>query len=742
MMAEDPGATDRLDSLTLETVSQVYAQLGELADRFIQAWEVQGQPELADFVPDAGPVRRLALVELIKIDLEFNWLGTGSPRYIDDYRKAFPELDEGGLPSDLLFEEFHLRREAGLQVDPEEYLQKFPDNAEQLRRLMNLDTPTATTAVFQAQKKDSLNRIQPGDTFDDFQLLNLLGKGSFASVYLARQISMQRLVALKISVQASAEPQTLGQFDNEYIVRVYDQRFLPEQDLHLLYMQYVPGGSLDEVLKHLRTIPIAERSGSDLLSAIDHSLEQRGESRSEDSPLRKQIANMTWSQAVGWLSSRLARALEYAHRRGVIHRDVKPANVLLTPDGVPKLADFNVSFCSKLEGASAAAFFGGSLAYMSPEQLQACNPADAREPDSLDGRSDAYSLAVLTWELLTGKRPFAEPSFEGNWTDALTRLEQSRYEMASEWTQSHGAGLHRVLTKALLPERDDRWATCESFAQQLELCADPRSEQYLLPTPNNWRYRIRPILFWLILAATVIPSLLAALLNFSYNHQKIISQMSESAERHFMFVQTVTNAVAFPLGLGLMAWLVRSTSVGRHGLPKKACSVDELLSFGRYSAWICVILWTLAGMTYPLSMRVGGFEMPIATSGHFFFSLFLCGLLAVSLNFFGVTALTLRVAVPWCLNQNLTVNGLQPQLSGLSRSCWLYLLMSAAVPMITITALVTGNREGISSYLIVTSLGGAAAFVAVLLLFRSILHDIETLSRISRIVDPDQFDGR
>lgn len=741
MMAEDQDATDRLDTLTLETVSQVYARLGELADRFIQAWEEQGQPELADYLPAAGPVRRLALVELIKIDLEFNWLGEGSPRYIDDYRTAFPELDEGGIPSDLLYEEFHLRREAGLQVEPDEYLQRFPENAEQLRRLMNLDAPTATTAAFPAQKKDALNRIQPGDTFDDFQLLNLLGKGSFASVFLARQISMQRLVALKISVQASAEPQTLGQFDNEYIVRVYDQRFLPEQDLHLLYMQYVPGGSLDEVLKHLRENPQENRSGSDLLSAIDHSLERRGESRSADSPLRKQIATMTWPQAVGWLSTRLARALEYAHQRGVIHRDVKPANVLLTPDGVPKLADFNVSFCSKLEGASAAAFFGGSLAYMSPEQLQACNPANAREPDSLDGRSDAYSLAVLTWELLTGTRPFAEPSFDGNWTDALNRLEQSRYDMADKLTEAnYGAGLQRVLSKALSPDRDDRWATCESFAQQLELCADARSEQYLLPGPDSWRFRVRPVLFWLILAATVLPSVLAALLNFSYNYQKIISQMSESAEQYFMFVQTVTNAVAFPLGLAVMAWLVRSTAVGWNGAQKKVATVNELLNFGHYSAWICVILWTLAGLTYPLSMQLGGFDMPIAISGHFFFSLLLCGLLAVSLNFFGVTALTLRVAVPWCLNQQLSVKGLLPKLHSLGRSCWLYLLMSAAVPMLTTTAMVTGNQEGISSYLIITSLGGAAAFVAVLFLFRSILHDVETLSRISRIVDPDHVD--
>ena len=99
---------------------------------------------------------------------------------------------------------------------------------------------------------------------------------------------------------------------------------------------------------------------------------------------------------------------------GVLHRDVKPANVLLAADGSPKLADFNVSFSSKLDGATPAAYFGGSLAYMSPEQLEASNPDHSRQPDELDGRSDVYSLAVMLWEMLTGTRPFGEERVAAN----------------------------------------------------------------------------------------------------------------------------------------------------------------------------------------------------------------------------------------------------------------------------------------------------------------------------------------
>src|SRR5262249_6136805 len=151
-----------------------------------------------------------------------------------------------------------------------------------------------------------------------------------------------------------------------------------------------------------------------------------GESPHEDSASRARLAGRGWGEAVCWLGRCLAEALEHAHQRGVLHRDVKPANVLLTARGWPLLADFNVAFCSKLEGANASAFFGGSLAYMSPEQMEACNPADPRTSASLDGRSDLYSLGVVLWELLTGRRPFPDELLAADWPTALERLATQR----------------------------------------------------------------------------------------------------------------------------------------------------------------------------------------------------------------------------------------------------------------------------------------------------------------------------
>src|SRR5207248_8053885 len=201
------------------------------------------------------------------------------------------------------------------------------------------------------------------------------GKGAFGSVFLARQISMQRMVALKLSADKGNEPQTLATLEHPNIIRVYDQRTLPGQRVRLLYMQFAPGGTLAEVVKHVRATPPATRNGSLLATAVNESLAKSGAGFSENAAWQRRMAVCPWPETVCRLGIQLANALDHAHRQGVLHRDVKPANVLLAADGSPKLADFNISFCSQLDGASPAAYFGGSLAYMSPEQIEACNPA-------------------------------------------------------------------------------------------------------------------------------------------------------------------------------------------------------------------------------------------------------------------------------------------------------------------------------------------------------------------------------
>ena len=257
-----------------DPATRVWGAVSDHLGAFARAWEAGSPPDLRAFVP-AGPpeVRRLVLVELVKLDLD-SWLQRGTPRPVEEYLGAFPELaDGGGPPCDLLYEDFHLRRQAGRDPNPVDYYRRFPGRAAELARLLGGTCPARSTSVFAARAPAA---VEPGGRLDDFDLLALLGQGQFARVFLARQRSMQRLVALKVSACRAAEAETLAQLDHPHIVRVYDQRVLEDREIQLVYMPYLPGGTLGEVLAHIRKVPAAERAGRTLLEAVDVSLIRRG----------------------------------------------------------------------------------------------------------------------------------------------------------------------------------------------------------------------------------------------------------------------------------------------------------------------------------------------------------------------------------------------------------------------------------------------------------------------------------
>ncbi|MFD9615251.1 serine/threonine-protein kinase, partial [Streptomyces sp. NPDC059083] len=244
-------------------------------------------------------------------------------------------------------------------------------------------------------------------------------------------------------------------------------------------MQYLPGGTLAAVLKRVRATPPELRSGRLLLDAVDAALEEKGEIRTTGLRVREEIAALSWPETVAWLGRRLAEALDYAERQGVLHRDIKPANILLSADGVPKLADFNISFSDHLAGSSPVAYFGGSLAYMSPEHLAASHPTLPGTVDDLDTRSDIYALGVVLWELLTGRRPFPRVEAKDSQDYVEQELALRRRPIAAEFLDDLPAdcpaSLRRVLLTCLSPRRDDRWVNGAELAQQFELCLDPRA---------------------------------------------------------------------------------------------------------------------------------------------------------------------------------------------------------------------------------------------------------------------------
>jgi serine/threonine protein kinase len=683
------------NAVDLDSASRLWSDVSDRLEEFAKAWDTSSSPpEIRSFLPSVESAAfKLTLVEAIKLDVDRR-LQRSIERPLEDYLREFPILSDGGLPFDLVYEDFHLRRQSGRSVDPADYYRRFPAVADQLSRLLDSSVLGHSTSVAAAVPQV---RFEPGFRVDDFDLLALLGEGQFAQVFLARQCSMQRLVALKVSASRGAEAQTMAQLDHPHIVRVYDQRFLSEQHVQLVYMSYLPGGTLLNVLNEVRATPPERRSGQTLLRAVDTALHARGEMPPPTSPVRAEWAARSWPAAVCTLGMKLARAMDYAHQHGVLHRDIKPANVLLTPDGEPLLADFNIGCCSKVEGAGPAAMFGGSLPYMSPEHIEAFNPAHPRPPDSLDGRADVFSLAVTLWELLAGERPFPKELSTTTWPDLLDELVALRKkgptsEAIASVSDGDVPGLRELLLRCLDADPSKRPTSAGEMASELSLCLRPATRALVRPVPRYWRDFVRRHPYWTVIIAGVIPNLLAALFNIEYNSE-IVEKWKEDrgAVNVFNAMISPLNGIFFPLGVVIFALAMRpiASSLRRTGLTELDGARRRTLRIGAIGAIVCVACWTVAGLTWPIVLRAaaGPPNQGPQAYVHFLASLVICGLIAAAYPYFLITFVAVRVWYPTLLGPGGPNAADQPALDRVDRELSRYRAAATAVPLVGVALL-------------------------------------------------------
>ena len=621
----------------------------------------------------------------------------------------------------------------------------------------SISTGTLESAFAITSPPARLTQIEVGQCLDDFDLLVELGSGAFARVFLSRQRSLQRLVAVKVSANRGNEPQNLAQLDHDYIVRIFDQRILPDRDWLLLYMQYLPGGTLLDLVQAIRRAGRPPDSGQALLDAVDNALESRGEIRPTESATRTELATLSWPETVAWLGKRLADALHYATSRGVLHRDIKPANVLLAPDGTPKLADFNISFARNVSGASPFASFGGSLSYMSPEQLMACRPGHTQDAANLDTRSDIYSLAVVLWELLTARKPFDDSAAQaararsggsGGDTTALELMLTTRAQGISSAARAAlptncPAALRRVLLKALSADRDQRWASGAELAEQLQLCLDPQARDLVDPPARSWRLRLRPFFLPIAFLAILIPNLLAGAYNIQHNHLLIVSQLSEQAQGRFMLVTTLINLIVFPFGTAVLIYWCRYVILVPRRLRRGPAPPAENLARARHDClvasdrmvFVVFGLWLLSGLTFPLTMQFAAGGIPGRSAIHFFGSITVCGAIAIAYPFFLFTFYIVRSIYPELVAHGETNPREAEQLRALSRRLPRYLAIAASVPLLGIVAVSFLTAPEIAEVIVpirVLCIGGIAGFVLVYWLSRQIESDIQALERVIR----------
>jgi serine/threonine protein kinase len=733
--------------LNAEGATQAWDDLAERLERFIATWETDGHPTLVEFLPAEPPThRRLVLVELIKVDLEHR-TSRGTLRPLEEYIAEFPDLLENGEPPcDLIYEEYHICRGAGQDVSLSDYCRRFPNSAAALKRLMGTEGRSTSTQLFSTSRR--VAGITVGERLDDFDLLAEVGQGSFGIVFLARQVSLGRLVALKVSADKGHEPRTLAALDHPNIVRVFDQRRLADKKVLLFYMVYAPGGTLAEVVRRVRDTPPARRSGAILTAAVSEAMEKAGQFTSDDSPWRRRVAAMSWPEVVCRLGAPLAAALDYAHRQGILHRDVKPANVLLSAEGSPKLADFNISFSSQIDGATPAAYFGGSIAYMSPEQLEACNPNHDRRPDELDGRSDLYALGVLLWELLHGERPFADEEI-GGWSASLEAMtEMRRTELP--WTPPGASRdpvttrLEHVLRKALSPDPTQRHADGAALARELLLCLNPRAWDLVNDLGSGWRNWARRFPILALFPINLPPFLLASWFNLRFNDDAFIRHQSVEIQQAFDPLVIPVNFTLFPIAIILVlafAWPVASAL---HRInANKPSTPDQLrrarsrsITLGYWIAAVGLAFWVVAGLAFPIGIDLQpGIEFPARGYIHFLLSMLTCGLISCAFPFLATTWLTLRVNFPALLGSTTPEPGEQRRLTALSRSASIFLGLAVVVPLLGLLLALWSGGEETRGYAMILILASVVLFVGAYFMYHRIRTDLVALSVATRPSD-------
>lgn len=283
------------------------------------------------------------------------------------------------------------------------------------------------------QTHSPLDQSLTGETFGTrigtYEVLDSIGFGGMSEVYLAKQPSLNRQVAIKMlnpgmvfddeaRSRFEREARTLAALKHPNILEIYD--FGEHEDLFYMVIEYIPGDDLKAVIDKSGAIPIHD--ACTLITGI-------------------------------------ARALDYAHSQGVVHRDVKPANVLLkraTGSGgwSPILSDFGIARL-KQQGQQMTKGMLGTVDYMSPEQI--------RNLPDIDGRADVYALGVMAFEMLTGKLPYDLMNAGAILMAHMSTPIPDPRVLRPDLSERHVA----AITRAMAKDREHRYATAEEFAKAL-----------------------------------------------------------------------------------------------------------------------------------------------------------------------------------------------------------------------------------------------------------------------------------
>jgi serine/threonine protein kinase len=382
-----------------------------------------------------------------------------------------------------------------------------------------------------------------GKTISHYKIVEKLGSGGMGEVYKAEDLKLHRPVALKfLSHEFTHDAEERQRFAKEAIAasalddpNIGTIHEIAEEDNYFfIVMSYYEGGTLKEKIT-------SRPAGLEIRGALD-------------------------------IAMQIARGLTKAHKKGIVHRDIKPGNILFTEDGQVKIIDFGLA---KLKGSSILTKSGttlGTVAYMSPEQAQGL-PADQR--------SDVWSLGVILYEMLTGKRPF-----QGEHEQSIMYLiinEEPEFINKVRGDVPHQVA--SIVEKALAKKKEKRFSTMKAMLEALETAAEEIQEGILKKTPLfRLRRKQRQTVFRLIMIGfLIVASGIVIWLN-QYKKTKPVAvallpikNTADNTEQEW-FTDSMTGALTFKLAQisGLRVTSLSSTVLYKEATKPAAQMAKEL----------------------------------------------------------------------------------------------------------------------------------------------------------------------
>jgi serine/threonine protein kinase len=439
------------------TVAEPSAKQALLADAIVSQWSRSGQPDMVAVLREHPSLlwHRSLLLNLAIEEYE-----------AIDHASGDVDLDKHCAR----FEEFgsSIQQSILRQLEVQRFIDRQPD------LLRDLCTPQWP---------------KPGEDFGPFYVLEEIGFGAIARVYICLESELgNRSVVVKATPLPTSEASILGKLNHENIIPIYATGRVEERDLYYLSMPYCGRSTLADLVdigfqegcpRHDRCVELA---------ASRWTSEEKWLSKKSRRPRFAFFRDGTYVDGVLKLATQIADALEYAHQQKIVHGDLKPSNVLLTPDGKPLLLDFNLS----QDFARRPAICGGTLPYMPPEQLEfvAEQLADDEKP-IVDVMSDIYSFGALLYELLTGVTPVHD-SGRNDDPAATARLFLARIKEGIPPIRNHNrlvsARLEAIIMRCLSWDKRRRPATIGKVKAALQ------NETRPLPAIRR-QARVRPVLF-------------------------------------------------------------------------------------------------------------------------------------------------------------------------------------------------------------------------------------------------------